>query len=488
MNHPKPAALPKVLWSLLFGNFVIGTGVMVVPGTLNEISASLGETVPVTGQLITLAAAVMCVGAPLFASVVAGWDRRRLLALCMVWYAFWLGLSVFMPNFGSLLVVRALAVVAPAIFTPQAAACVGLLVAPEQRGRAITFVFLGWSVASVLGMPLGAWVGGTLGWRTAFGVVAVLSAVSAVWVWRALPNGIRPPALSRAAWGETLRSPALMLSVAVTLLYASGQFVLFSYFAPYFSTTLQAGPGEISLLFFWFGAFGLLGNVVMSRHIDRVGAPQSVMWGIGCMALSLFLWPLGSTLVLAGLVCVPWALGCFSSNSAQQARLVGIAPGLASGSIALNSSAMYARTMLSKSGSARMPSAGPRTGAKRGGQVATMRSITGSGCHFTRSATASPAMRRSAATISPTLTQMPGTLIERVCANFAAGTSWPTIRFAITVRGDETHTLVAGTTGQIASTPFKGSRMMLLANDEAARLGLPGRTVIVGRRKERPST
>jgi predicted MFS family arabinose efflux permease len=342
MTIPTTTALPKVLWPLLFGNFVIGTGVMVVPGTLNEISASLGETVPVTGQLITVAAAVMCLGAPLFASVVAGWDRRRLLALCMVWYALWLGLCALMPNFGSLLLVRALAVVAPAIFTPQAAACVGLLVLPEQRGRAITFVFLGWSVASVLGMPLGAWVGGMLGWRTAFGAVALLSVASAVWLWRALPNGIRPPALSRAAWGETLRSPALMLSVAVTLLYSSGQFVLFSYFAPYFHATMQATPLQLSLLFFWFGAFGLLGNIVMSRQIDRVGAPRSVMWSVGCMALSLLLWPLGSTMVLAGLVCIPWALGCFSSNSAQQARLVGIAPGLASGSIALNSSAMYA--------------------------------------------------------------------------------------------------------------------------------------------------
>jgi len=260
----------------------------------------------------------------------------------MVWYAVWLGLCALMPNLGSLLFVRALAVVAPAIFTPQAAACVGLLVRPEQRGRAITFVFLGWSVASVLGMPMGAWVGGTLGWRTAFGLVALLSVGSAVWLWRALPDGIRPPALSRAAWGETLRSPALMLSVAVTLLYSSGQFVLFSYFAPYFHSTLQASPLQLSLLFFWFGAFGLLGNIVMSRQIDQIGAPQSVMWGVGCMALSLLLWPLGNTLVLAALVCVPWALGCFSSNSAQQARLVGIAPGLASGSIALNSSAMYA--------------------------------------------------------------------------------------------------------------------------------------------------
>ncbi|PQA78261.1 MFS transporter [Rhodoferax sp. TS-BS-61-7] len=336
------ASLPPVLWPLLFGNFVIGTGVMVVPGTLNDISASMHVSVATAGQLIAAAAAVMCVGAPLLASVVAGWDRRRLLTLSLLWYAVFLGLSALMPSFGSLLIVRVLTVVSPAIFTPQAAACVGLLVPPEQRGRAITFVFLGWSVASVLGLPIGALIGGTLGWRAAFAVVAVLSLVSAAWVWRAMPDGIKPPALSRAAWGEALRSPALMLCVAVTLLYSAGQFVLFSYFAPYFKVMLAITPLQLSLLFAWFGAFGLLGNILMSRRIDRMGAPSAVMWGVGAMALSLVLWPLGTNLVLVALVLIPWALGCFSSNSAQQARLVGIAPALASGSIALNSSAMYA--------------------------------------------------------------------------------------------------------------------------------------------------
>nr|WP_315848207.1 MFS transporter [uncultured Rhodoferax sp.] len=336
------APLPPVLWPLLFGNFVIGTGVMVVPGTLNDISTSLNISVATAGQLIAAAAAVMCLGAPLLASVVAGWDRRRLLALSLLWYAVFLGLSALMPSFGSLLIVRVLTVVSPAIFTPQAAACVGLLVPPEQRGRAITFVFLGWSVASVLGLPIGALIGGTLGWRAAFAVVALLSVVSAAWVWRAMPDGIKPPALSRAAWGEALRSPALMLCVAVTLLYSAGQFVLFSYFAPYFKVMLAITPLQLSLLFAWFGAFGLLGNILMSRRIDRMGAPSAVMWGVGAMALSLVLWPLGTNLVLVALVLIPWALGCFSSNSAQQARLVGIAPALASGSIALNSSAMYA--------------------------------------------------------------------------------------------------------------------------------------------------
>jgi predicted MFS family arabinose efflux permease len=340
--NPAATQLPKVLWPLLFGNFVIGTGVMVVPGTLNDISSSLAISVAVAGQLITAAAVVMCVGAPLFASVVAGWDRRRLLALSMLWYAVFLGMSALMPGFGSLMVVRVLTVVSPAIFTPQAAACVALLVAPHQRGRAITFIFLGWSVASVLGMPLGAWIGGTLGWRSAFSFVAMLSLISALWVWRAMPNGIRPPALSRAAWGETLRSKALMPCVAVTLLYSAGQFVLFSYFAPYYKVQLQITPAQLSLLFAWFGAFGLIGNIVMSRQIDRIGPARAVMWGVGSMAVSLLLWPLGTSLMLAALISIPWALGCFSSNSAQQARLVGIAPALATGSIALNTSAMYA--------------------------------------------------------------------------------------------------------------------------------------------------
>jgi predicted MFS family arabinose efflux permease len=341
---PPPAStrLPAVLWPMLFGNFVIGSGVMTVPGTLNEISSGLEVPVATAGVLISAGAVLMCVGAPLCAALVAGWDRRRLLALSMVWYAVLHLACAFAPGFRSLLVLRVLALLSPAIFTAQAAACVGLLVPPDQRGRAITFIFLGWSVASVLGMPLAAYVGGTLGWRSAFGVIAVMSTVSAVWVWRAMPDGVRPPALSRAAWGETFRSRALMTCVLVTVLYAAGQFVLFSYFAPYFRQKLALSPTALSLYFMWFGAFGLLGNIVMSRTIDRVGAARAVMAGIALMAVSLLLFPLGTTLWLAALVSVPWALGCFSSNSAQQARLVAVAPALAAASVALNSSAMYA--------------------------------------------------------------------------------------------------------------------------------------------------
>ncbi|MCC2635046.1 MAG: major Facilitator Superfamily protein, partial [Ramlibacter sp.] len=165
---PSSKPMPAVLWPLLFGNFVIGTGVMTVPGTLNEISGSLDVSVATAGQLISAGAVLMCVGAPLCAALVAGWDRRRLLALAMAWYALLHLACALAPDFAWLLPLRVLALVSPAIFTPQAASCVGLLVPPDMRGRAITFIFVGWSVASVLGMPLAAFVGGTLGWRAAF--------------------------------------------------------------------------------------------------------------------------------------------------------------------------------------------------------------------------------------------------------------------------------------------------------------------------------
>lgn len=335
-------SLPRALWALMLGNFVIGTGVMAVPGTLPDISASLGVSIPQAGQLITAAAIVMGIGAPLFATVVAGWDRRRLLVLSLLWYAVFMGASALAPTYGSLLLLRVLAVIPPAIFTPQAAACVGQLVPAGQGGRAITFVFLGWSVASVLGMPLSAWIGGVLGWRWAFGLVAVLAVLVAAWLWREMPDDIRPAALSRQAWGQTLGSAPLMLAVSVTLLSAFGQFILFSYFAPYLQQVNGVGPQMMALMFLWFGAFGLLGNVLVSRRIDRLGAPRAVLFTLGAMALSLLLWPLGTwALWLQAAVMVPWALGCFSANSAQQARLVQMSPVLAPATVALNTSAIY---------------------------------------------------------------------------------------------------------------------------------------------------
>lgn len=358
-----PPAASAGRWALLFGNFAIGCGVMVVAGSLNDLTRSLQVSVAAAGQLITVAALMMALGAPLLAALVGGWDRRRLLTLALLWYAAGHAISAAMPDYAVLLPVRAATMLAAAVFTPQAAAAIGWLAPPEQRGRAITFVFLGWSVASVFGMPLHSYIGEAFGWRWAFGLVASLAAGAAAWVWRALPDGIRPPALSPRAWREVLTHPVLMAVVLVTALSGAGQFTLFAYFAPYYRQVLQADAAQVSLLFAWFGAFGLLGNVVLSQRVDRFGAGRAVNWLLGLMLLSIALWPLGTSVTAMMLVLLPWAFGGFASNSGQQARLGAAAPALAPALMALNTSAIYLGQALGAGGGGLVVAANQAAGA-----------------------------------------------------------------------------------------------------------------------------
>lgn len=343
-------AVARSRWALLYGNFVVGAGVMAVAGTLNDIARSLQVSVALAGQLIAIGAIVMGLGAPLLAGWVAGFDRRRLLAISLVWYALGHGLSALMPDWGTLWPVRALCMLAAAVFTPQAAAAMGHLAEPAQRGRAITFVFLGWSLASVLGVPAAAWIGETLGWRVAFGAIAVLALVGAAWIALVMPDGVKPPALSFAAWKEVFSHPVLMAIVAVTALQAAGQFTLFSYFAPYHKHVLGASAADIGALFAWFGAFGLIGNVVLSRIVDRLGADRAVLVTLGLITLSLVAWPFADGLVAMAVVLLPWGLGCFACNSGQQARLGAAAPTLAPALMALNTSAIYLGQALGAAG------------------------------------------------------------------------------------------------------------------------------------------
>ena len=193
----------------------------------------------------------------------------------------------------------------------------------------------------MLGLPLSAWLGETYGWAVAFDAVAVLAFIAAIWVYGVMPDGVRPAALSLRAWKDVLTHPVLMAMVMVTALSGAGQFTLFSYFAPYFRQVLAASTEQITLLLMWFGAFGLIGNVVLTRVIDRVGPNVAVTITMAMIAVSMLLWPLGVGLASIAIVLVPWALGCFSSNSTQQARLSLAAPVLAPALMALNTSAIY---------------------------------------------------------------------------------------------------------------------------------------------------
>jgi MFS transporter, DHA1 family, inner membrane transport protein len=327
---------------LLFGNFVIGTGILLPAGLLNDLMASFSISASRAGLLMLVGGIVVGFGAPLFAAFTSRIERRHLLVASLLVYGLGHLGSALAPQFELQVALRALTVVGAAIFTPQAASTVGLLVPADKRAGAIAFIFIGWSAASVAGIPLGTLLADALGWRPVYAGMAVLCVLAASGVWVTLRPKLFVSPLNLAAWKEALSWPLMWIVFAVTLLSMSGQFTMFGYIAPILKQGFGATSGMISAMFAVVGIAGVLGNTIASRIVARFGIDQVIAVGLLSLCVGFLGFALSwGALLPAMAASVFWGLGSFSSNSLQQSRLVALAPHLAAATVALNTSVVY---------------------------------------------------------------------------------------------------------------------------------------------------
>ena len=211
------------LWPLLFGNFIIGTGVMAPAGLITELSAAFAVDVAAVGSLIAWGGALLCLEAPLVAFATSRLDRRVLLAFALLLFAAGHLASAFATGFSALLAIRLVMIVAVACFTPQAASAVALFVPAGERAGAIAFIFLGWSLASAIGLPLVNLLGALAGWRPPYLLLAAAGLLTAAAVFLTLPAGLKPHRLSPGAWFRALLSRRIWRLLFVSGLLVAGQ-------------------------------------------------------------------------------------------------------------------------------------------------------------------------------------------------------------------------------------------------------------------------
>jgi predicted MFS family arabinose efflux permease len=342
MSDPTPSPHRYLIAALLFGNFVIGTGAMMVAGMLNQLSSEFALPPPQVAQLLSAFAIVCGVGAPLLAVSLATVGRRTLLSASLLIYALGHGLAVLTQSFTVLLLIRAFTAVGAAIFTPQAAATVSLLTPVAQRGKAVGLIFLGWGLASVVGLPLGSYVAATYHWHSAMGLVALLSVIAAIAAWLTVPDGLYGQPISAASFKALLSHRPVMQVVGVTVLSACGLFSMFAYLAPLLRDVVGASDTQIPLLFAAYGMAGLLGSMLVTRYVDQHGAPKIVALCLAATSVMLLLWPLASVhLSLAFVIAFMWGAPGFAVNGTQQSRVIRVAGDMAPVAVALNSSAIY---------------------------------------------------------------------------------------------------------------------------------------------------
>jgi predicted MFS family arabinose efflux permease len=328
--------------ALMAGNIVTGTSVFAPAAMLGELSDGLDVSVRTAALLITFGAIVLCIGSPLTAWLTSRIERRALLTGTLAVMALTNAASAFAPDFASLLVIRLVMLAIGALYTPQAAGTGAMIVPVEKRGSTIAYIFLGWSVAAAVGLPLITFVASRYGWREAYGGIGALGCLSCVFLaWR-LPGGLIGAPVDLKTWVTLGRSPMIALLLLITTLQMSGQFVVFTFMGPLLSKLTQAGPDAIGLVFAFYGVFGFIGIAVATRIVDSWGAYKTSLLFTSLLLAGVTGWALGAGIysLMAGSVAI-WGLGFASTNSMQQVRLVAAAPALAPASVSLNTSVLY---------------------------------------------------------------------------------------------------------------------------------------------------
>lgn len=328
--------------ALLLGNVVTGMSVLAPAAMLPELADGLGVSLQAAGWLVTFGAAVMCFGSPLMAWTTTHVDRRILLTTTLVVIAAGHIVSALAPDYAVVLGARLVLLAVAAVYTPQAASTVALIVSEKDRPGAIAYVFIGWSFAIALGLPLVTFLAAQFGWRAAYAGIATLALIAAILNWIGLPGGLRGLPLSLASWVEVVRNRQIVLLLLITIIVIAGTFQPFVFIGPLFAGLTGAGPEVIATTLAVAGLIGLLGNVATSRIVESFGPYRMSLLLVSIMFAGLLVWAFGAG-VLAAMIAgtAISSVGFAASNSIQQARLAVAAPALASASIALNTSAIY---------------------------------------------------------------------------------------------------------------------------------------------------
>jgi MFS transporter, DHA1 family, inner membrane transport protein len=342
MESRLPAVRRFAPTGLMLGNVVTGSAVLAPAGMLKELSEGLDVSIRTAGLLITFGAIVLCVGSPVTAWLTSRIERRSLLAVTLAVLAATNIASAFAPDYASLLGLRLLMLAVGVIYTPQAAGTAAMIVPETRRGSTIAYVFLGWSLAAAVGLPLITLVAHLYGWRAAYGGIGALGIVSFLLLMWRLPGGLFGAPVQLRTWIDLARNRLVVLLLLITTLYMSGQFVIFTFMGPLLAKLTGASAHAIGLVFAIYGVFGFVGVVVATRIVDGWGAYRTSLLSLSMVLAGVAGWTLTSgNYPLMAIAAAVWGLGFASTNSMQQVRLISAAPPLASASVSLNTSVLY---------------------------------------------------------------------------------------------------------------------------------------------------
>ncbi len=330
------------LISLSFGYFIVGTSSLCVIGLVPVISADLGVAAPDIAILVTVFALTFALVAPTGQVVLRRFNRVQILLLGLALIAVGMTVAALAPNYQVLFASRILLGIGSALVSPMCSAIGSEMTGPAAQGRAMALVFSGLAVSTVIGVPLTAYFGTIVGWRTVMGVIGILALVSFALVLIKVRDSQSGSATKFAHVFSLLRQRQSGLAILSALLQMLAMFCTYALIAPYLISRYGLSTEVISFYLMFYGAFGILGNFFVGRISDRIGPTRTILLSlVGSIVGILFVWGLGTTAVMALIGMCIWSAFGMMFHAPQQHRIANMSSEHRGLMMALNASALY---------------------------------------------------------------------------------------------------------------------------------------------------
>jgi len=320
--------LPVALYALTAGSFGIGCAEFVIMGLLLQVAADLHVSIAAAGMLVSGYALGVFAGAPILTLLTRRMPRKAVLLALMGIYTVGNIACALAPDYTTLMIARVITSLTHGTFFGVGAVVATGLVPAERKASAISIMFSGLTLATLLGMPAGAWLGLHFGWRATFWAMSVVGVVSLAVIALLVPRSrdTSEPAPLREELA-TIARPQVLLGLLMTMLGFAGVFVVITYVQPLLTTLTGFSDAAVSPILLVFGGGMVVGNLLGGRLADRRATPAllGTLFALA-VVLALMSFALRSPVLMIAFVGL-LGVAAFATVSPLQLRVLGFAEG-----------------------------------------------------------------------------------------------------------------------------------------------------------------
>ncbi|SDW23485.1 MFS transporter, DHA1 family, inner membrane transport protein [Marininema mesophilum] len=261
------------LYSLTLGAFAIGMTEFVIMGLLREVASDLNVSTPMAGFLITGYALGVAISAPIITLATNKMPRKALLLFLMILFIAGNALAAVAPNYSVLMLARIVAALTHGSFFGVGSVIAAGLVPKEKRAGAIAIMFIGLTLANILGVPFGTFLGQAYGWRSTFGTIAVIGIIALLGLIFLVPKVANQTNKLRQELAVVKR-PTVLVALMMTVFGYGGVFTAFTYISPILVEITGFASNAVPWILVLFGVGITIGNVYGGKLADRKLLPS----------------------------------------------------------------------------------------------------------------------------------------------------------------------------------------------------------------------